>query len=350
MTQVILYLSVASILRREMRGYHACMRLLPILAVVVTVATQLSAQTHTVALTIDDLPFVTADSTRPMLPVDAKAAAAANRTLLTALARHHVPVTGFVIQKNVEVLGIEAGEQILREWTTRGFDLGNHSYAHPDFNELSVAQMEDQIVRGEATFVPLMKAAERKPEFFRFPYNHTGDTKENHDAVAAFLAQRGYRLAPCTIETADWMFNAKYFLMRSRHDEAAAVRLRADYLAFTAAQIDYFSALNKQIFGYEPPHVMLIHDNQLNADLIEEILATFEKKGFRFVTLSEAEADLAYQTPETFITSYGPMWGYRWAHERNVKVDGSLEPDPPKWVTEYGQQAPSKPRRPRSQY
>jgi hypothetical protein len=30
------------------------------------------------------------------------------------------------------------------------------------------------------------------------------------------------------------------------------------------------------------------------------------------------------------------MWGYRWAKERNVKVNGSLEPDPPQWVFEYG--------------
>jgi hypothetical protein len=54
------------------------------------------------------------------------------------------------------------------------------------------------------------------------------------------------------------------------------------------------------------------------------------------VTLSEAEEDPVYQIPETLVTKYGPMWGYRWARELNVKVDGSLEPDPPKWVTDYG--------------
>jgi hypothetical protein len=30
------------------------------------------------------------------------------------------------------------------------------------------------------------------------------------------------------------------------------------------------------------------------------------------------------------------MWGYRWAKERNVRVNGSLETDPPKWISEYG--------------
>jgi peptidoglycan/xylan/chitin deacetylase (PgdA/CDA1 family) len=313
------------------------MRLNPFLIVLTLVLVPcLGAQTRTVALTIDDLPFVRSDANGGSLQVVDKQAATANRKLLDALARHHVPVIGFVVQKSVEDLGTSAGTLILRDWITHGFDLGNHSYAHPDFNDLTVQQFEDQITRGEATFVPLMKAAGRKPEFFRFPYNHTGDTKEKHDTIADFLAHRGYRLAPCTIETSDWMFNTAYGRMLARHDDTSAARLRAEYLAFTAAQIDYFDGLNKQVLGYDPPQIMLIHDNQLNADVIEDLLAIFEKKRFRWVSLSDAEADLVYHNPDTFITKFGPMWGYRWAKERNVKVDGSLEQEPPKWIVDYG--------------
>jgi peptidoglycan/xylan/chitin deacetylase (PgdA/CDA1 family) len=312
-------------------------------------ASGLGAQTRTVALTIDDLPFVTGEN-RPMLPVDAMGAEVANHKLLRSLARHHVPVTGFVIQKSVEDLGPRSGAEILREWTKRGFDLGNHTYSHPNFNDLTIQQFEDQIVRGEASIVPVMKAAGRTVEFFRFPANHTGDTREKHDTVAAFLAQRGYRLAPCTIETSDWMFNAAYVQMLKSHDKASASRLRSDYLTFTAAQIDYFAGLNHQAIGYEPPQIMLIHDNRLNADVIEQLLALFEKRHYRWVTLGEAEKDSVYRIPETLVTKYGPMWGYRWARELNVKVDGSLEPDPSKWVTDYGKQTPAPPQRTRSEF
>lgn len=326
------------------------MRLLALLAVsILTIpfVPELGAQTRTVALTMDDLPFITADDTRPMRPVDAKAAEAANHKLIAAFSLHHVPVTGFVIQKGVKDLGLASGTKILREWTQHGLDLGNHTYSHPNFDDVTIEQYEDQIVRGETTFAPLMEAAGRKVEFFRFPFNHTGDTKEKHDAVAAFLAQRGYRLAACTIENSDWMFNAAYARMLARHDEASAARLREDYLTFTSAQIDYFIGLNKQVLGYEPPQIMLIHDNQLNADVIEELLGLFEKKQYRWITLSEAEADPAYRAPEA-ITKYGPMWGYRWAKARNMKIDGALEPDPPKWVTDYGRETPAPPRRPRA--
>jgi len=61
-----------------------------------------------------------------------------------------------------------------------------------------------------------------------------------------------------------------------------------------------------------------------------------KKKQYRFISLEEAQADATYQTLDTYITKFGPMWVYRWAAERNVKVNGALEPDPPKWIAEFG--------------
>ena len=305
----------------------------------------LVAQTRTVALTIDDLPFAGEYDTR-LLP--ATVAVAANQKLLNAFARHRVPVTGFVIGERATT--VPSGEKILRRWTQRGFDLGNHTYGHPNFDELTVEQFEEHITRGEAIIAPLMRTSGRKPEFFRFPFNHAGDTTEKRDVVSAFLAQRGYRLSPCTIENSDWIFDAAYAVMLARHDLASAAKLRADYVAFTSGQIDYFAALNTQVLGYEPPEIILLQDNRLNADVIDQLLALFEKRNYRWVTLTEAEQDAAYKAPDRFITKYGPMWGYRWARDLNVKVDGSLEPDMPKWIPEYNKSVPVPPRRPRSDF
>jgi peptidoglycan/xylan/chitin deacetylase (PgdA/CDA1 family) len=289
-------------------------------------------QVRSVAITVDDLPYA---GGTPVGPV----AEMVNRKLLAAFQEHHIPVTGFVIQETAEALG-PAGPDILKSWTIRGFDLGNHTYSHPDINVLSVEQIEEEIVRGEATIGPLMKESGKKLRFFRFPMNHTGDTKEKHDAIAAFLSQRGYRLATCTIDNSDYIFNAAYVQILAKSDEESARKLRAEYLAYTSAEVDYYAALNKQVFGYEPPQVMLLHDNRLNADVIEQVLRLFEEKHYRFVTLDAAQADPAYRTPETLITKFGWMWGYRWAKERNVKVNGSRESEPPKWITEYGNTSP----------
>jgi peptidoglycan-N-acetylglucosamine deacetylase len=285
------------------------------------------AQGRTVAITVDDLPYAGE-------PAGASAATI-NDKLLAAFSRHHVPVTGFVIQKRVEEIGSASGTAILKNWVRQGFDLGNHTYSHPDINDLSVDQIEDEIVKGESTFGPLMKQAGRPVRFLRFPYNHTGDTKAKHDAVAAFLARRGYKVATCTIDTSDYIFNNAYVLMLAKGDNASAEKLRREYLAYSSTEIDYYAGLNRKVLGYEPPEVMLLHDNRLNADVIEQLLGLFKAKRYKFVSLDSAQSDPAYQAPETFITKSGQMWGYRWASERNVKYDGSLETDPPAWILNY---------------
>jgi peptidoglycan/xylan/chitin deacetylase (PgdA/CDA1 family) len=294
------------------------------------------AQNRRVAITVDDLPYAAGGPA--VSSSDAAVAKEINQSILSALRRHHAPVTGFMVQKRAEELGIASGTEILREWTKGEFDLGNHTYSHLDSNELSVAQIEDEIIRGEASLVALMKEAGKKTTFFRFPQNHTGDTKEKHDQVATFLSQHGYHLATCTIDNSDFLFNSAYVRMLSRHDTSSAEKLRREYLSYTDTEIDYYARLNKQVLGYEPPQVMLLHDNQLNADVIDQLLVLFEKKQYKFVSLERAQSDPVYQIPDTYITKYGPMWGYRWAAVRGVKVNGRLEPEPPEWVLQYGKQ------------
>lgn len=82
---------------------------------------------------------------------------------------------------------------------------------------------------------------------------------------------------------------------------------------------------------------MLLHANRLNADVIDQVLAIFAQQQYRFVTLEAAQADPAYKTPDILAIRDGWMWGYRWARELGVKVDGRLETEPPDWIIQYGQ-------------
>jgi peptidoglycan/xylan/chitin deacetylase (PgdA/CDA1 family) len=295
------------------------------------------AQRRTVAITFDDLPLATTDvpATGKIDTIQAKSI---NRAIVNSLQRHHITATGFVIEKRVQDVGELAGKEILWGWVSSGHDLGNHSYSHADFNQLTIEQMEQEIVSGQESLSEILRKVGRTPRYFRFPMNHTGDTAAKHDAVAAFLLKRGYRLAPCTIDNEDYVFAKAYQLMLTKKDTVTAERLRSEYLAYTAAEIDYYSGLNMQVLGYEPPHIMLLHVNQLNADTIDAILSIFETRHYQFVTLDKAEADPAYATPDTFVTPYGWMWGYRWAAKRHVRVNGTLETEPPEWIREYGEQ------------
>ena len=287
---------------------------------------------RSVAITFDDLPYVFAGTGRTGAGDEA---VRANARILKVLRRHHAPGVGFVIETRVQQTDAADGTRILRDWAQYGLELGNHTYSHADLNELSISQFEDEVVKGEATFLPLMNEFGHHKLFFRFPMNHTGDTKEKHEALSAFLTGRGYIPAPCTIDASDYLFNRAYTRALNLNDAAAAARIESEYLEYSAAEIDYYARLNEQVLGYEPPEIMLLHDNRLNSEVLEQILALFQARAYRFVTLEQAESDAAYQIPDTYITKYGPMWGYRWAAERGVKVDGRLEREVPAWVSAY---------------
>lgn len=296
---------------------------------------------HAVALTFDDLPAAGARNPERDPALTTKDIAAINASILSTLRAHHAPAIGFVNEAGVAGFPDAADRRkILEQWIVSGMDLGNHTYSHADLEQSSVEEFEREIEKGEASIRPLMSEAGRRLAFFRFPMNHAGGTQAKHERIARTLAGRGYQVATCTIENEDYEFERAFRLMLLAHDLESAARLRSAYLQYTAAEIDYYAGLHRQIFGREIPQVMLLHVNRLNGELLEQVLRLFEERGYRFVSLSEAQADPAYQTPDTFVTKFGPMWGYRWARVLGVKVDGSKETEPPDWIKSYGRASP----------
>lgn len=291
-------------------------------------------QPRLVAMTFDDLPVAPADD-----PADA---AAIIHAILRGLDRYHAPAIGFVIGKRVEAAGEGEGTRLLQDWVRRGYDLGNHTYSHLDLNNISANRYERDVISDDSFIAPLMAAAGRHVRYFRFPYNHTGDTPEKHAALAAFLAGRGYTVAPCTIDNEDSIFDQAYIAALRAKDTRSIHEIQAAYLDYTSVEIDYYASVHKQIFGREIPHVMLLHANKLNAGLIDNVLKVFEQKHYRFVSLATAMSDPAYATPDTFVTQFGWMWAYRWAKELGVKVNGNLESEPPGWIKQYAGNAASK--------
>jgi len=292
------------------------------------------AQSRTVAITVDDLPCANCAPINPDGSTQHGLMEATNRRLLAALLQARIPVTGLVVTETAEQAG-DTGKRSLQLWLDDGFDLGSHSYSHPDLSSISAEQMEAEIDRADAMLRPLLAANGRKLQFFRFPYNHTGETEAKHDTIAAFLKSRGYQVATCTIDTSDYEFASAYARAIGANNLEIANRIRQEYLSYSATEIDFYAALNRQVLGYEPPEVMLLHDSLLNADALEDILALFRSRGYRFVSLAEAQNDPAYAIPDTYTTKYSPMWGYRWAQERHLGRLGGNEPDPPAWITDY---------------
>ena len=295
------------------------------------VAAQGVAAGRTVAMTFDDLPLAHSEPDE----TQRAAAAAINRHILAALKRHRAPATGFVTEQRVRALGAGA-DRLLAGWNRGRYALANHGFAHADANALDLAAIAREITLGETTIDPLARKAGRKLRFFRFPYNHLGETAEKQAGAMRLLEAHGYQLAAATIDTSDYLFDKAYAKALQVRDGEMQAKIKQAYLDHTATQIGYYADLNRQVLGYEPPAIMLLHINRLNAATLDAQLALFRRAGYRFVSLAEAQTDPAYAQPPRLPTRFGPMWGYRWARDRGVRVNGSMEQEPPAWIATYG--------------
>jgi len=286
--------------------------------------------TRTMAVTIDDLPYVNiADG--PYL-TNARAATA---KILSTLKKHKISAVGFVNEGKLSNSDTrEARIALLRQWVDGGMILGNHTYSHIDFNRLTVEQFEEEIVKGEIVSRQLMHSREPYQLYFRHPMTHTGDTREKKEAIEQFLLTHGYKVTPHTIENSDFVFNVGYALALQRGDKALAKRLREAYLDFTIAATEFAEKISPQVFGREIPQTLLIHSNDINADSLDEMLQRFAARGYKFVSLDNVMADPAYQTKDTFVTKSGPTWLWRWMKSKGMNVDFAADPEPPQWVTE----------------
>lgn len=286
------------------------------------------AQTRTMAVTVDDLPYVKFREG----PYVARAQSATAK-ILSTLKKHKVVAVGFVNEHALDVAGQrEARIDLLRQWVKSGMILGNHTYSHPDFNRLTVEQFEEEITKGDVVTRQLMKSRQPYQLYFRHPMTHTGDTREKKEAIEQFLLARGYKVTPHTIENSDFIFNVPYAQALEKGDEALAKRLRDEYLSFTIAATEFAEKISPQVFGREIPQLLIIHANDITADSLDEMLQRFAERGYKFVTLDQVMADPAYQTKDTMVTKFGPTWLWRWSRSKGMDLDFAGDPDPPKWV------------------
>ena len=301
-----------------------------ILALMVGATAQTQKAPRKMALTFDDLPYVTRDRGE-LLPK----ARRATTEILRILKAHHAPAVGFVNEVKLQVPGeIDARIALLKQWVDAGMLLGNHTYSHPDFNRLTAEQFEDEIIKGEVITRRLMASRQSYQLYFRHPMTHTGDTQAKKEAVEAFLASRGYRVTPHTIENSDFIFNVGYARALSDNDAAMLKRLRATYLDYTIAVTDFAERISPKIFGREVPQTLLLHANDINADCLDDMLKRFAARGYQFITLDEAMSDPAYQTRDTWVDTHGPTWLWRWMKSKQMTVSFDGDPEPPAWIME----------------
>jgi peptidoglycan/xylan/chitin deacetylase (PgdA/CDA1 family) len=185
------------------------------------------------------------------------------------------------------------------------------------------------LIQGEVVTKRLLERRGRRLQYFRHPQLRTGPTPEYKAALDTLLTERGYRVAPVTVDNNDFVFADVYWRARERNDRATMARVADAYVPYMENVFAHFERLSLDFLGYELPQVLVLHASELNADYLDDLIGMLRRRNYEFVTLDAALEDPAYSLPDA-IAPRGLSWLHRWMQAKGLPLQ--MEPLEPAFV------------------
>ncbi len=190
----------------------------------------------------------------------------------------------------------------LQAYAAAGHLIANHSATHPHLRDSAAAPYladvaeADRALRLYSTFRP----------WFRFPFLDEGDTPEKRDAVRQGLAAMGYGQGYVTIDTYDWYLDALASAAAARGARMDMDALGALYVEAIVASADFYDGVAVRALSRSPRHVVLLHENDLAAFYVTDLVAALRADGWTIISPDRAYADpIAAQAPDTMVLNQG---------------------------------------------
>ena len=233
-----------------------------------------------IALTFDDVPR----GPGAFLSQDERA-----RRLIEALRSARVRQAAFFVNpgflENPERAG---GERRIAAYVRAGHVIANHSFSHRHLNHVTADEYLADIDRAEEW---LHGRPGRRP-WFRFPFlGEGGRDMAKRDAVRAGLAARGLANGYVTVDGSDWHMEQLAIDAVGAGKTIDREALRDLYVETHVEAAEFYDGLARRTIGRSPAHVLLLHETDLAALWIGDLVGALRARGWVIVSADEAFAD-----------------------------------------------------------
>lgn len=229
-----------------------------------------------IAITIDDLPFVGSGTSTP---ANLKRTQIRFMAIVNTLVEEKVPATGFAIGGAVA----KNEWELLETFRNQGLNIGNHTYTHRSLNGINAEKYITDIDRADKSLARVMT----EPKYFRYPYLAEGNG-EKKQQVVDYLNDHDYVIAPVTVDSKDYEFNAQFYRIPYRQRASRLPQFKKRYLDFIWQQTLKAEQRAKKNTSSSTKQILLIHANLLNSLCLNDIIAMYRQKGYTFISLADA--------------------------------------------------------------
>jgi peptidoglycan/xylan/chitin deacetylase (PgdA/CDA1 family) len=196
----------------------------------------------------------------------------------------------------------KAGRARILKYIAAGHSIANHTHSHPSLNSIDGDLFWLDVERA----IGILKPFPNTRPWLRFPYLHEGETKEKRELVRGKLKKAGLHNGYITIDTYDWYLDRALTKARQTGKKIDLDRVREAYVKTTSDSVEFYDNLAIQQLGRSPKHILLLHENDLAALFISDLVSALEDKGWKIISPEEAYADpISKELPQTLELSQG---------------------------------------------
>jgi len=175
----------------------------------------------------------------------------------------------------------------LKKYKKSGHLIGNHTHSH----------LYASKVNPEAYIEDITKAHEYLKEnnllslYFRYPYLDRGEKHYKSKKIREYLKSINYKDAYVTIATKDWLINSLFQKELANFNTIDIYKLKDLYIKSIMADIQHAHQYSLNVFKKEIHHTLLLHENDITALFLEDLILKIKSKGWRIHKASDSYAD-----------------------------------------------------------
>ncbi len=180
------------------------------------------------------------------------------------------------------------GAERIAAYVAAGHVIANHSNSHPHLRAMTADAYLADIDAAEVW----LKGRPGYRPWFRFPFlDEGGKDKAKRDALRQGLAARGLSNGYVTAESSDWHLEN---LTREAVQAGKEIDRRALgnlYVTWHVEAADFADNMMKKVIGRQPVQVLLLHETDLAALFIGDMIQALRNDGWTVVSADQAYAD-----------------------------------------------------------
>lgn len=250
--------------------------------------------------------------------------------LIAKLKDKNAPSAFFCIGRDMDDLEWKR----LNMYADAGHYIANHTFSHQSIRTLGVEGYIDDIRKADVT----LKGLSNFKYWFRYPFLDEGKDIDSRDRIRAALKDMGYINGYVTVDNYDWYLEKLFQDALAEGKTVDYYKLKNIYIEHLWNSIKFYDEMAKNVIGRSPKHVLLLHENDLAAMYIDELIDFLKEQGWEIISPEDAYTDpIAQIIPDVLLNGQGRIGAI--AKEKGYTGPFAQETEDQDYLDEYIKQS-----------